>query len=99
MGHALFIPHFLIFQIVVQPYKQQSQSELRTLQSPGVDLDAAYETARSNQLAHCNRNMLNLSHIIETLLHKYDKHLLPDPYGVNVTMEIHIQEISSISEL
>lgn len=42
---------------------------------------------------------MNLSHVIDSMLFKYDKHLLPDADGVNVTMEIHIQEISSIYEL
>lgn len=101
IGHADPRLGRFFFQVFAQPYKQQSQSDLRTIQSPGIpsDMENGHETARSQQLAHCNRNMMNLSHIIEALLYKYDKHLLPDPYGVNVTMEIHIQEISSISEL
>lgn len=60
------------------------------------------EVATPNRFPHdvrCNRNSMNLSHIIDILLHRYDKHLLPNPYGVNVTLEIHVQEISSISEL
>lgn len=47
----------------------------------------------------CSRNSMNLSRVIDSMLYKYDKHLLPDADGVNVTMEIHIQEISSIYEL
>lgn len=42
---------------------------------------------------------MNITNVIESLLNKYDKHLLPFEDGVNVTMEIHIQEISSINEL
>ena len=29
----------------------------------------------------------------------YDQHLLPSADGVNVTLEIHVQEIGTISEL
>ncbi len=42
---------------------------------------------------------MNVGEVIRGLLANYDRHLLPDPDGVNVSVEIHDQEISSISEL
>jgi len=39
----------------------------------------------------CNKNTMNVTHLIETLMVGYDRHYLPAPDGVNVTMEIHVQ--------
>ncbi|KAL3082240.1 hypothetical protein niasHS_005284 [Heterodera schachtii] len=47
----------------------------------------------------CTRNSINLGNIIETLLRDYDIHLLPEADGVNVTIELHVQGISKISEI
>jgi hypothetical protein len=91
----------LFIQVIAQPYKQQG-SPPGIGDYPGAGMiPNANDANRSpaHAAARCNRNSMNLSYIIDALLHKYDKHLLPDPFGVNVTMEIHIQEISSISEL
>ncbi|VDM44378.1 unnamed protein product, partial [Toxocara canis] len=45
------------------------------------------------------RNSINLGHIIESLLKDYDIHLLPEAEGVNVTIELHVQGVSGISEI
>lgn len=37
--------------------------------------------------------------MIEGMMAHYDKQMLPNPRGVNVTIEIHIQEIASLSEI
>ncbi|KIH55402.1 hypothetical protein ANCDUO_14441, partial [Ancylostoma duodenale] len=42
----------------------------------------------------CSRNSINLGQLIDTLLTDYDVHLLPESEGVNVTIELHVQEIS-----
>ncbi|CAJ0943027.1 unnamed protein product, partial [Mesorhabditis belari] len=47
----------------------------------------------------CTRNSINLGKLIDTLLTDYDVHLLPNAEGVNVTMELHVQSISGISEI
>lgn len=47
----------------------------------------------------CSRNSINLSNIIDSLLHDYDTHLLPESEGVNVTIELHVQGVSGISEI
>uniref|UniRef100_A0A914I304 Ligand-gated ion channel 50 n=1 Tax=Globodera rostochiensis TaxID=31243 RepID=A0A914I304_GLORO len=49
--------------------------------------------------ARCTRNSINLGNIIETLMRDYDIHLLPEADGVNVTIELHVQGISKISEI
>ncbi|KJH53170.1 Cation transporter family protein [Dictyocaulus viviparus] len=46
----------------------------------------------------CSRNSINLGKLIDTLLTDYDVHLLPQSEGVNVTIELHVQGISGISE-
>ncbi|KAL3082110.1 hypothetical protein niasHT_031139 [Heterodera trifolii] len=56
---------------------------------PGVGTDST----------RCTRNSINLGNIIETLLRDYDIHLLPEADGVNVTIELHVQGISKISEI
>ncbi|VDN82372.1 unnamed protein product [Brugia pahangi] len=45
------------------------------------------------------KNTINLGHIINALLNDYDIHLLPSNEGVNVTIEMHVQGITAISEL
>ncbi|CAK5047665.1 unnamed protein product [Meloidogyne enterolobii] len=40
----------------------------------------------------CTRNSINLGNIIEQILRDYDTHLLPEAEGVNVTIELHVQE-------
>uniref|UniRef100_A0A914E637 Uncharacterized protein n=1 Tax=Acrobeloides nanus TaxID=290746 RepID=A0A914E637_9BILA len=47
----------------------------------------------------CTRNSINLGQIIDALLKDYDTHLLPEAEGVNVTIELHVQGISGISEI
>ncbi|KHJ93729.1 Neurotransmitter-gated ion-channel ligand binding domain protein [Oesophagostomum dentatum] len=47
----------------------------------------------------CSRNSINLGKLIDTLLTDYDVHLLPEAEGVNVTIELHVQGISGISEI
>ena len=47
----------------------------------------------------CTRNSINLGKLIDTLLGDYDTHLLPEAEGVNVTIELHVQGVSGISEL
>uniref|UniRef100_A0A0N5BQG5 Neur_chan_LBD domain-containing protein n=1 Tax=Strongyloides papillosus TaxID=174720 RepID=A0A0N5BQG5_STREA len=47
----------------------------------------------------CTRNSLNMGNIINSLLKDYDTHLLPDTDGVNVTIELHVQGVSGISEI
>ncbi|TKR64243.1 hypothetical protein L596_024813 [Steinernema carpocapsae] len=47
----------------------------------------------------CTRNSINLGHIIDELLKDYDTHLLPESEGVNVTIELHVQGVSGISEI
>jgi hypothetical protein len=47
----------------------------------------------------CTRNSINLSAIIRHLLSGYDTHLLPAEDGANVTIELHVQGITGISEL
>ncbi|CAI5444763.1 unnamed protein product [Caenorhabditis angaria] len=47
----------------------------------------------------CSRNSINLGGIIDTLLKDYDTHLLPEAEGVNVTIELHVQGVSGISEI
>ncbi|CAD5220424.1 unnamed protein product [Bursaphelenchus okinawaensis] len=58
-------------------------------------------SAESARLAgqRCTRNSLNLGSIIEQLLKDYDTHLLPEADGVNVTIELHVQGVSGISEI
>lgn len=45
----------------------------------------------------CSRNSINLGKIIDSLLHNYDTHLLPNEQGTNVTIELHVQGITGIS--
>ncbi|PIC39777.1 hypothetical protein B9Z55_011360 [Caenorhabditis nigoni] len=47
----------------------------------------------------CSRNSINLGKLIDTLLTDYDTHLLPEAEGVNVTIELHVQGVSGISEI
>ncbi|KAL6728725.1 hypothetical protein Aduo_010466 [Ancylostoma duodenale] len=47
----------------------------------------------------CSRNSINLGQLIDTLLTDYDVHLLPESEGVNVTIELHVQGVSGISEI
>nr|CDJ98430.1 unnamed protein product [Haemonchus contortus] len=47
----------------------------------------------------CSRNSINLGKLIDTLLTDYDVHLLPESEGVNVTIELHVQGVSGISEI
>ncbi|KAI6214276.1 Ligand-gated ion channel 50 [Aphelenchoides besseyi] len=47
----------------------------------------------------CTRNSLNLGNIIGQLMEGYDTHLLPEADGVNVTIELHVQGVSGISEI
>ncbi|KAJ1354715.1 Ligand-gated ion channel 50 [Parelaphostrongylus tenuis] len=47
----------------------------------------------------CSRNSINLGKLIDTLLTEYDEHLLPESDGVNVTIELHVQGVSGISEI
>ncbi|KAI6175801.1 Ligand-gated ion channel 50 [Aphelenchoides bicaudatus] len=47
----------------------------------------------------CTRNSLNLGNIIEQLMKDYDTHLLPEADGANVTIELHVQGVSGISEI
>jgi cation transporter family protein len=47
----------------------------------------------------CTRNSINLGNIIDTMLKDYDIHLLPEADGVNVTIEMHVQGVSGISEI
>ncbi|VDM56276.1 unnamed protein product [Angiostrongylus costaricensis] len=47
----------------------------------------------------CSRNNINLGKLIDTLLTEYDEHLLPESEGVNVTIELHVQGVSGISEI
>ncbi|CAK5065755.1 unnamed protein product [Meloidogyne enterolobii] len=47
----------------------------------------------------CTRNSINLGNIIEQILRDYDTHLLPEAEGVNVTIELHVQGVSKISEI
>ncbi|VDO18557.1 unnamed protein product [Heligmosomoides polygyrus] len=47
----------------------------------------------------CSRNSINLGKLIDTLLTDYDVHLLPEAEGVNVTIELHVQGVSGISEI
>ncbi|KAI6187314.1 Ligand-gated ion channel 50 [Aphelenchoides besseyi] len=47
----------------------------------------------------CTRNSLNLGNIIGQLMEGYDTHLLPEADGTNVTIELHVQSVSSISEI
>uniref|UniRef100_A0A1I7XBA3 Neur_chan_LBD domain-containing protein n=1 Tax=Heterorhabditis bacteriophora TaxID=37862 RepID=A0A1I7XBA3_HETBA len=55
------------------------------------------ETAKSEK--KCSRNSINLGKLIDTLLTDYDEHLLPESEGVNVTIELHVQGVSGISEI
>uniref|UniRef100_A0AC35UFM8 Neur_chan_LBD domain-containing protein n=1 Tax=Rhabditophanes sp. KR3021 TaxID=114890 RepID=A0AC35UFM8_9BILA len=52
-----------------------------------------------NSKERCTRNSLNMGNIINSLLTDYDIHLLPESEGVNVTIELHVQGISGISEI
>ncbi|KAI1728037.1 neurotransmitter-gated ion-channel ligand binding domain-containing protein [Ditylenchus destructor] len=56
------------------------------------------ESSRFNK-ERCTRNSINLGNIIDTLLKDYDIHLLPEAEGVNVTIELHVQGVSGISEI
>uniref|UniRef100_A0A0N5AJD5 Neur_chan_LBD domain-containing protein n=1 Tax=Syphacia muris TaxID=451379 RepID=A0A0N5AJD5_9BILA len=45
------------------------------------------------------QNTVSLAKIINELLIDYDKHLLPKENGVDVTIELHVQGVSGISEI
>ncbi|KAF8360050.1 lgc-50 [Pristionchus pacificus] len=47
----------------------------------------------------CNRNSINMGKLIDNILNDYDTHLLPEENGVNVTIELHVQGVSGISEI
>lgn len=47
----------------------------------------------------CTRNSMNLGETMKALLADYDTHLLPEASGTNVTIELHVQGITGISEL
>lgn len=49
--------------------------------------------------ALCNRNTFNIGNIIKSLLNGYDTHMLPEETVNNVTIELHVQGITGISEL
>lgn len=53
----------------------------------------------NNTPKKCSRNSINLGKLIDTLLTDYDTHLLPEAEGVNVTIELHVQGVSGISEI
>ncbi|CAL2038063.1 unnamed protein product [Caenorhabditis brenneri] len=53
----------------------------------------------NNSPKKCSRNSINLGKLIDTLLTDYDTHLLPEAEGVNVTIELHVQGVSGISEI
>uniref|UniRef100_A0A1I7TWW1 Neur_chan_LBD domain-containing protein n=1 Tax=Caenorhabditis tropicalis TaxID=1561998 RepID=A0A1I7TWW1_9PELO len=56
-------------------------------------------SATNNTPKKCSRNSINLGKLIDTLLTDYDTHLLPEAEGVNVTIELHVQGVSGISEI
>ncbi|CAI4230822.1 unnamed protein product [Auanema sp. JU1783] len=56
-------------------------------------------SSRSTKDKRCSRNSINLGKLIDTLLTDYDVHLLPEAEGVNVTIELHVQGVSGISEI
>ncbi|EJD75327.1 gamma-aminobutyric acid receptor subunit beta [Loa loa] len=45
------------------------------------------------------KNTINLGYVINALLSDYDNHLLPSNEGVNVTIEMHVQGVTTVSEL
>lgn len=55
--------------------------------------------ANNSGVKKCSRNSINLGKLIDTLLTDYDTHLLPEAEGVNVTIELHVQGVSGISEI
>ncbi|CCD69080.1 Ligand-gated ion channel 50 [Caenorhabditis elegans] len=58
-----------------------------------------FSAATTNSPKKCSRNSINLGKLIDTLLTDYDTHLLPEAEGVNVTIELHVQGVSGISEI
>uniref|UniRef100_A0A915JZL7 Ligand-gated ion channel 50 n=1 Tax=Romanomermis culicivorax TaxID=13658 RepID=A0A915JZL7_ROMCU len=46
----------------------------------------------------CSRNTVNLTGLFDSIFQHYDKQLLPSDRGVDVTLEIHVQDLSSIYE-
>lgn len=58
-----------------------------------------YFSSAANSEKKCSRNSINLGKLIDTLLTDYDTHLLPEAEGVNVTIELHVQGVSGISEI
>ena len=63
--------------------------------APLYQLNCSQRTASES----CNRNSINLGAIVANLLSDYDTHLLPEGDGTNVTIELHVQGITGISEL
>ncbi|EFO88224.1 CRE-LGC-50 protein [Caenorhabditis remanei] len=64
-----------------------------------VQLFFFYFSSAANSEKKCSRNSINLGKLIDTLLTDYDTHLLPEAEGVNVTIELHVQGVSGISEI
>ena len=65
---------------------------MRAEYSPDITLQRATDTS-------CTRNSMNLGETMKALLTDYDTHLLPEASGTNVTIELHVQGITGISEL
>lgn len=64
------------------------------------NVSSSYEnTTYLSKKERCTRNSLNMGNIIKSLLKDYDTHLLPESDGVNVTIELHVQGVSGISEI
>ncbi|GMT17330.1 hypothetical protein PFISCL1PPCAC_8627 [Pristionchus fissidentatus] len=59
--------------------------------------EAGVQNARPS--GRCNRNSINMGKLIDNILNDYDTHLLPEEDGVNVTIELHVQGVSGISEI
>uniref|UniRef100_A0A915JZP0 Neurotransmitter-gated ion-channel ligand-binding domain-containing protein n=1 Tax=Romanomermis culicivorax TaxID=13658 RepID=A0A915JZP0_ROMCU len=60
------------------------------------------DNSNDEKFSHCSsskQRLVNITEVIQALLVNYDRHQLPGPYGVNVSMEMHIQDISNINEL
>lgn len=62
-------------------------------------ISSSESSSSSSNGEKCTRNSINLGKIIDALLTDYDTHLLPEADGVNVTIELHVQGVSGISEI
>uniref|UniRef100_A0A0N4ZEJ7 Ligand-gated ion channel 50 n=1 Tax=Parastrongyloides trichosuri TaxID=131310 RepID=A0A0N4ZEJ7_PARTI len=78
------------------------QNDKKTINS-NVDFNSINKSFPENNYKsakeRCTRNSLNMGNIINSLLKDYDTHLLPEADGVNVTIELHVQGVSGISEI